>query len=233
MTAEPTSPRELLERTLAQFDCLDPTSLAAVVSAFKPRKVARDARLSRNGERCGGIGFVVEGVFVSGLVGPEKEALSDIFCEGDFATDYVSFLTGAPSTVDIVALEDSKTLWLTHADLQTLYATVPNAERLGRYIAEGQFISLVERTAALLTQSPAARYQHLLARRPSLANRVPQYLLARWLGVTPESLSRIRARSVQGQRSAIGTSTRSPLKSKAPASKAGGPKAPRAPREKP
>lgn len=227
------SPREMLERTLAHFDCLDPPSLAAVVSTFKPKKVARNARLSRSGERCGGIAFVVEGVLVSGLVGPEKEALSDIFCEGDFATDYVSFLTGAPSTVDIVALEDCKVLWLTYANLQTMYASVPNTDRLGRLLAEGQFISLVERTVALLTQSPAERYQHLVARRPSVANRVPQYLLARWLGVTPESLSRIRARAVQGQRSAIGTSTRSPLKSKAPASKSGGPKAPRAPREKP
>lgn len=139
----------MLERTLAHFGCLDPPSLAAVVSTFKPKKkVARNARLSRSGERCGGIGFVVEGVFVSGLVDPEKEALSDIFCEGDFATDYVSFLTGAPSTVDIVALEDCEVLWLTHAQLQTLYANVSKADRLGGLLAEGQFISLVERTVA-------------------------------------------------------------------------------------
>jgi CRP-like cAMP-binding protein len=225
--------REGLAAALRHFVPIDSEAGRSIVSAFVARKLSTGARLYPIGSVCTGVAFVSAGLLVSRSLSGGGDAISDVFSEGEFATDYVSFLTGQPSTVDIVALEPCQLLWLRHPDLQRLYAEVPLAERLGRLLAEAQFMAVVDRTSALLTQSPAERYRTLVARRPDLTNRVPQYLLARWLGVTPESLSRIRARVGRAQRMPTAMTARVPSKSKAPSPKGGGPKLPRAPREKP
>jgi CRP/FNR family transcriptional regulator, anaerobic regulatory protein len=133
--------------------------------------------------------------------------------------------------VDLVALEPCRVSWLPAVALRALYDSDPEVERLGRRIAERQFVALARRTGELLGEVPLERYRRLVRDRPDLVQRTPQHLIARWLGVTPESLSRIRRRLVAQRR--VTRTGASPGKSKAPSSKAGGPKVPRAPREKP
>ena len=223
----------MLMRVLAQVASLEPRSLREIVESFVPRTLLAEERLLRSGDVCGQLAFVCRGVLISQTLTSEREASCDLFAEGDFATDYVSFLTQAPSTVEIVALEPGAVLTISKSALERLYDTVPGVERLGRKIAEAQFVGSVHRAGSLLTDSPAARYRALRTRRPDMLQRVPQYLIARWLGVTPESLSRIRKRLSAPQRTVMSTAEATPSKSKAPALKSGGPSAPRASREKP
>jgi CRP-like cAMP-binding protein len=225
--------RSLLAQVLTRVAPLEPPALEAVLGAFVPRTMLADERLWPAGAVCAEIAFVCRGVLVSQSVVSDRAASCDLFAEGDFATDYVSFLTQAPSTVELVALEPCAVLSISRSALERLYETVPGVDRVGRKLDEAQFVGLVHRAGSLLAESPAARYRALGARRPDLLQRVPQYLIARWLGVTPESLSRIRRRLSAPQRTVTSTVSAPPPKSKAPASKPGGPSAPRASREKP
>lgn len=206
--------------------------MTEVLGAFRQHALAENDRLLVAGDVCTRLSFVSMGILVSqGYSSSERELSCDLFAESDFATDYVSFLSGKPSTVEIVALQPCQLETLDLAELNRLYGSVPGVERLGRKIAERQFVLTAQRAGALLTDEPAERYRTLADRRPDLLQRVPQYLLARWLGVTPESLSRIRRRVTQ--RKSTSTTLVVPSKSNAPASKSGGPNAPRASREKP
>lgn len=220
---------------------LSEASLRRLEAAFSRRELAAGERLVSSGTVCSGVALIERGVFVSQSVVSHREASCDVFAEGDFATDYVSVLTGQPATVDIVALEPAVVRWLPSRRLDELYRSSVELERVGRRLAELQFIQAVHRAGSLLAEPPEVRYARLREERPGLLDRVPLYLVAQWLGVTPESLSRIRRRLVQRRREGPRTVTQrsvtetvaSASKSKAASAKAGGPKRPRASREKP
>jgi CRP-like cAMP-binding protein len=193
--------RLALRATLSGISELSPGALDTLVGAFRARELEPGQRQLCQGDVCAELAFVGKGLLVS-RAGEERESSCDVFAEGQFATDYVSFLTASPATVEIAAVERCELLVLARLSLEELYRTVPGAERLGRRIAEAQFIGAVQRAGALLREPPAVRYQALRGERPELLQRLPQYLLAQWLGVTPESLSRIRRRLAVRQRGA-------------------------------
>ena len=222
-----------LSQVLTQVAPLSAPVLTKVLTGFRERHLVRDERLLLAGQVCTELSFVTKGVLMSHAPDSARQASCDLFAEGDFATDYVSFLTEQPSTVEIVALEPCRVSTLSRAALLAFYDALPGVDRLGRKIAERQFVGSVHRAGSLLTEDPSQRYRSFAAKRPDLIQRVPQYILARWLGITPESLSRIRARLAKGQRKPTSTTMLVPSKSKAPAAKPGGPKTPRASREKP
>jgi len=78
--------------------------------------------------------------------------------------------------------------------LQSLYDKYKNIERLGRLIAENLYLTVANRVDSFMFKTPAERYQELVARNSRLIHEIPQYMIASYLGITPETLSRIRAR---------------------------------------
>ncbi|MFM7773982.1 MAG: Crp/Fnr family transcriptional regulator, partial [Candidatus Kapaibacterium sp.] len=110
-----------------------------------------------------------------------------------FVTEYVGFVTRTPARHSIVALEDSTVYEWTYDDLQAMYEANPRGERLGRLIAETVFAETTSLVDSYKLQSAADRYRDFVQQHPSLVQRVPQYMLASFLGITPESLSRIRS----------------------------------------
>ncbi|MCF8449759.1 MAG: Crp/Fnr family transcriptional regulator, partial [Taibaiella sp.] len=85
----------------------------------------------------------------------------------------------------------------TYEDLQMIYRKVPEANMLGRLIAESLFIDMCLKTSGVLGDSIEARYSSLIDEMPWLTQRVPQYMIASYLGITPEALSRMKARTVR------------------------------------
>ena len=83
---------------------------------------------------------------------------------------------------------------LDYDTIQTFYSRVDNFQKFGRLMAEFLFIQISLRNNSLLFESPEKRYINFSKNRPDLIQRVPQYMIASYLGVTPEALSRIRKR---------------------------------------
>jgi CRP-like cAMP-binding protein len=114
--------------------------------------------------------------------------------EGEWIGDYESFLLQVPSLDFIEALEDCELFTLSYADMQALYQYSQRFEKFGRIIAESLFISAAKQKRNLMMQSAEDRYLELLSSQPHIFERLPQHLIASYLGIQPQSLSRIRAK---------------------------------------
>lgn len=116
------------------------------------------------------------------------------FFEDSWYTDYASLLTGQPAFENVQALEKSQIVQIKKIDLYKLYDTYPVFDRVGRMMAENAFLSLHNLNKMLTNDEPQQRYLNLLKQRPEVVERIPQHYIASYLGIQPESLSRIRKR---------------------------------------
>jgi CRP/FNR family transcriptional regulator, anaerobic regulatory protein len=115
----------------------------------------------------------------------------DFALDGHFFADYMSLLTKQATPLQVVALENSKMLRMTTANYD-LITQEANGKILRLVAAEMSFISKQNQQIELLTLSTKERYQILLAQFPNIQNRIAQNHIASYLGITPQSLSRIR-----------------------------------------
>lgn len=115
--------------------------------------------------------------------------------EHDFVCDYESFLPQAPSNKNIQALEDTSLYIISHEGLQKNYREVKAGERLGRLGIEQVFVAVLQQLSSFYRDSPEVRYQRFLEIFADISQRVPQYYIASYVGIKPQSLSRIRKRA--------------------------------------
>lgn len=148
--------------------------------------------LTRQGEISRTVSFINKGLLRMYYVNDGREICTGFMCENDYISSYGSFLTQSPSAENIDALEESELVNLSFDDMQTLYKTHPVFETFGRKIAEMLFIMVSSQTTRLLTLTPEERYQSILQYQPFVIQRVPQYMIASFIGISPEHLSRIR-----------------------------------------
>jgi CRP-like cAMP-binding protein len=116
------------------------------------------------------------------------------FTAGSIVTDVAGFVGGLEATQNIDALEDSVIMRIQRGEWIALHDQDHALERLSRVLLERGLIGSQRRTEALLCQSPEERYTAFIKERPGLIDRVPLYMVASYLGVSPEAVSRIRAR---------------------------------------
>jgi CRP-like cAMP-binding protein len=93
-----------------------------------------------------------------------------------------------------MALEPTTLLVITSQDLQKLYTNLSNGEKFGRLLMESVYTDAIQQIISFYTGSPQQRYQEFLENQPGLVQRVPQYYIASYIGIKPQSLSRIRKR---------------------------------------
>lgn len=138
-------------------------------------------------------------IVVSGSVGlfvwnGKKDICINLLYEKSFMSDYLSFLKQEPSGIKTEALEDC-TLWsISYPDLNELYARNETGLRIGKAIAEILFLRKQQEQINLLTLTPEQRYLGLITQRPEIFQRTPLKIIASYLGLTAESLSRLRKR---------------------------------------
>ncbi|NJM24198.1 MAG: Crp/Fnr family transcriptional regulator [Bacteroidia bacterium] len=117
-----------------------------------------------------------------------------LFFEHEYATDYKSFLSRQPGIGNIQAMEDAEVLQLNYNNMQRLYNQIPAWQKYGRLVAEAIFLQAEDRAKELLLSTPEDMYLRLVHEQSQILDRVPQHLIASYLGIKPESLSRIRKR---------------------------------------
>lgn len=135
--------------------------------------------------------FIIEGSAGIFLWKENNFVCLDFAFDRQFCADYMSLLSMQPTPLQVVALENSVMLKMTASDFQKLtQKTVGSVIRL--MAAELSFIDKQQQQIELLTQSAKERYDVLLNRFPDIQNRIAQHHIASYLGITPQSLSRIR-----------------------------------------
>jgi CRP/FNR family transcriptional regulator, anaerobic regulatory protein len=173
---------------------LTPEEFIHFVTLLTPRRLSKHEHYLQAGEVCTHIAFINQGSMRYYYLKDGNEFNGQFFFEGSWIGEYQSFLTGQPSLQYFDALENVELLVMHHRDLQKLYADLPKFERFGRALAENVVIGSQHRTASLLFDTPEERYLKLISDRPKVVERIPLYHIASYLGIKPESLSRIRKR---------------------------------------
>lgn len=182
-----------LASVIRQIVPLSDEELAQVFSQFDEIELKKDKNFLRRGEQCDKIGFITSGSMIYLREDSKgKEIAIDFAFEGDWVTYYYSLLLGNPSDIIIRTNEPTSLLVIKKKNLYSLYNSIPKIERVGRILAEKNFIELAQRTITFQSLPAAARYESLFKTKPQALQRMPQYHIASYLGVKPQSLSRLR-----------------------------------------
>lgn len=140
--------------------------------------------------------FMSDGVVQFSVQHGEEEKIIDFFMTNDFVSSYASFLLQKPSDVRILALTECRVEIIDHAEMMEAYRTSLVANQLGRIVAEGAYLTKMKREKDFLTKTAEERYNQLLREKPELILQIPINKIAKYLGIYPESLSRIRKKLI-------------------------------------
>lgn len=168
---------------------------AEVANAVKPVNIKRKHFLLEPDEICRNNYFVSKGVMRLYFINRNgQEQITMFGIENWWITDYDSLESGRPSHYYIQAIEDSELVSISKSNLEELLLKVPKMERYFRIILQRAFTATMRRIEYFRDQSDEERYRQFAALFPDFIQRIPQYMLASYLGFTPQFLSKIRGR---------------------------------------
>jgi CRP-like cAMP-binding protein len=159
------------------------------------KKLRKKQYLLQEGDVCKVIAFVEKGALRSYSIDDNSnERIIQFGLEGWLISDLYSFLTGEPATYNIDAIEDSELVLISKSAHEELLQTMPKYETFTRLNMTGAYLAMQRRLTSIISASVEERYQDFIALYPHIAQRVPQHMIASYMGLTPETLSRIRKR---------------------------------------
>ncbi|MEM6347968.1 MAG: Crp/Fnr family transcriptional regulator [Bacteroidota bacterium] len=164
------------------------------VAPLKTLSLRQGEVLLREGEICDFVAFINKGAVRVYEIIDGVEINRTFFMQGFFATEYKSFLLREPSQEYLEVLTHSDFIMIPHDHLQKFYDKYRSFERLGRRLSEMLYLKLREKLERYQVKTPEERYQEMLTANPQFLDIVPHYHVASYLGITPQSLSRIRKR---------------------------------------
>lgn len=168
---------------------------------FETRHLKKKEFLLEHGHICSFIGFIAAGTIRHFHVKDGIEKTCDISFKNTWVTDFQSFTHSSYCVMNLQAMEDTTICFIQKENLSSLYETCRKYETFGRLMAEEVAHRATEIAMSLSSDKPEERFQKLLKKQPDLFQRVPQKYIANFLGVSPESLSRIRSRILSKSKS--------------------------------
>ncbi|MBP2831240.1 Crp/Fnr family transcriptional regulator [Aquimarina sp. U1-2] len=186
-----------LETYLDSFSVLGNKATAEITSRFQVEKFKKKTLLIKQDDLCNELYFIIKGSCRYFHFKKRKEVTHWFGFEGSFFTSFQSFTTGDPSCEYIQLTEKSTLLKITKSDLHDLYEKYPEWQTLGRLIVENYARMLMERITCLQIFNATQKYIHLFKTEPRILQRMPIIYIASYLGIAPDTLSRIRSRIFQ------------------------------------
>ncbi|OAB80004.1 Crp/Fnr family transcriptional regulator [Cochleicola gelatinilyticus] len=158
-----------------------------------PLKIPAKKYFLTEGQVCKKMAFIEKGELRMFYITDEgKEINVEFFFENDFVASYQSFLHQSKSKYYIQAISDCELITISNKTLQKAYENSSYWQKFGRIVAEKVFTLAEQRTESFLFYTAAERYLNLQKNRPILFEKIPLYHIASYLGIEPESLSRLR-----------------------------------------
>lgn len=166
---------------------------AIIMSSFEPMTIKKKKDLLIAGQVCNYLYFIVKGCLRSFYIDSKGvEHIYQIRMDNNWISDLESFFSKKPSKYNIEALEDSHFLRISNDRLEQLLIEIPGLERYFRILFQKAYVNALSRLNATMWETAMDRYNELLKEHPEVFQRVPLIYIASYLGITPESLSRIR-----------------------------------------
>lgn len=184
---------DLLIKHLSRYISLEKEEIAILIAAFKQKQLKKKEFLLHQGEVCRFETFVTKGCLRAfHLDDKGEEHIVQFAVEDWWIGDMYSFLTQTPASYSIEVLEVCELLQIEKNALEELYLKLPKMERFFRIIIQNAFIASQKRIISSMSKTADERYLDFIKKYPNIEQRLPQYQVAAYLGVTPEFLSRIR-----------------------------------------
>lgn len=185
--------KKLFKDYVGRFVDLQEEESVALEKIMHYRKIGKKEVVAQAGKICTKVLFTARGYFrFYHYDANGNEITSDFYFAPAFISAYTSFITGEPSFVNVQAMMDMDVLEFQKNDLYNLYGRFPKIETLGRMIAESVAINSEHHLFMLLNQTAEMRYKSLLEKNPEYVRTIPMQYIASYLGITKETLSRIR-----------------------------------------
>ena len=185
-----------------KFVKLDEHEAALVCEAVSLVEVRKKKFILKADEICRANYFVSKGCMRLYFINRNgQEQITQFGLENWWITDYTSFETGQPSIYYLQAIEDSELISLSKKAMEELLLKVPRLERYFRIIFQKVHTASMRRFEYQRDQTDEERYRHFVSLFPGFVQRIPQYMLASYLGFTPQFLSKIRGKRESGTKS--------------------------------
>ncbi|EMS34359.1 cAMP-binding protein [Mariniradius saccharolyticus AK6] len=186
---------DLLFESIEKEIKLSETDKELIVSLVRERKIKKGQFLSHEGaiSRC--TNFVIEGSIRTYFIDLNgQEHIVQFAIEGWWISDLNSFIMQVPATFNVQAIEDSTVLELAYENLELLYEKIPKLERYFRILTQRAFVAFQQRIIQNISMTAEDRYLSFVKKYPKIEVRIPQRLVASYLGISPEFLSKIKKR---------------------------------------
>lgn len=174
---------------------------ALLLSAYKPHVLKKKELLYKQGEQCKTEAFVISGtlrVFYTDDKGHEH--ILNFALPGWWVGDIASFYDGTLAFASVQALEPTELLVIDPESKAELFEKIPKLERVFRIILQKHLASLQKRFLTSMSETADVRYGNLLEKIPAIEQLVPQHMIASYLGILPESLSRLKKQLIEQQK---------------------------------
>jgi CRP-like cAMP-binding protein len=163
-----------------------------------PKKLRKKQYLLQEGDVCKAIAFIEKGALKAYSVDEKgNEHIIQFGLEGWIISDLYSFLTGESATYNIDAIEDSEVLLISKSAHEELLLEMPAYQTFTRLNITGAYLAMQKRLTSVISAPLKEQYTDFIALYPDIVQRVPQHMIASYLGLKPETLSRVRQKIAQ------------------------------------
>ena len=183
---------ENLIKAISSYITLNEHDIHVINKLFVRKEYRKNETIHMAGNICKEFFYIQKGLIVHYTFDGNHERVIYFSAENESVCDFESFLENKPSKKTFLAFEDTIAYAITYENLQQFYRDVQEGERFGRLLIESVFSETISHLVASFTSSAEQRYLSFTKKFNYINQRLPQYYIASFIGVTPQSLSRIR-----------------------------------------